>query len=120
VLKIKIVTILPVHKREPIRPNGNVRLLPPSDRRRDKNKKNIKIVVFTRFLYCIPFHHLVCVRTGELKSRIVEALSDATSKRKWGKRFEKFGLIGFADNSDDAYLEYNQSSSQKGLSAIYY
>ncbi|XP_025413049.1 uncharacterized protein LOC112685398 [Sipha flava] len=70
----------------------------------------------------LPPYAIVCNKklSGELKSRIVEALSDATSKRKWGKRFEKFGLIGFADNSDDAYLEYNQSSSQKGLSAIYY
>lgn len=60
--------------------------------------------------------------SGELKSRIVDALLDSTTNRAWGKKFEKFGLIKYADNSDEAYtdLEFSETLDSDGLHSVYY
>lgn len=60
--------------------------------------------------------------TGDLKSKIVNALSKATITKQWKDKFEKFGLIKFTENSSDAYteLEFNEPLDGNGLSSVYY
>lgn len=60
--------------------------------------------------------------SGEFKSKIIDALLSSTSKRTWARQFEKFGLVKFVNNSDDAYtdLEFSENLNGSGLSAIYY
>ncbi|NP_001155473.1 uncharacterized protein LOC100161110 [Acyrthosiphon pisum] len=72
----------------------------------------------------LPPYAIVCGKylNGDLKSRIVGALLKATITRSWKVQFERFGLIKFVENSNDAYteLEFDGPLDGNGLSSIYY
>ncbi|XP_022170719.1 uncharacterized protein LOC111034015 [Myzus persicae] len=72
----------------------------------------------------LPPYAIVCGKhlNGDLKSKIVDALLRATLTRPWKVQFEKFGLIKFVSNSNDAYseLEFTEPLGGKGLSSVYY
>ncbi|XP_050545665.1 uncharacterized protein LOC126907958 isoform X2 [Daktulosphaira vitifoliae] len=72
----------------------------------------------------LPPYPIVCNKNlnSELKSKIIDALLHHTSKRTWGNRFKKFGLIKFTENSDYAYaeMEYIEPQDNQGLCSIYY
>ncbi|XP_060839084.1 uncharacterized protein LOC132920597 [Rhopalosiphum padi] len=72
----------------------------------------------------LPPYAIVCGKNlnGDLKSKIVNALSKATITKQWKDKFEKFGLIKFTENSSDAYteLEFNEPLDGNGLSSVYY
>jgi len=72
----------------------------------------------------LPPYAIICNKflNGDLKSKIVDALLRASSKRTWAMKFAKFGLIKFVGNSNDAYaeLELNEPLGGNGLSSIYY
>ncbi|XP_072156510.1 probable ABC transporter phosphonate/phosphite binding protein PhnD2 isoform X2 [Bemisia tabaci] len=61
--------------------------------------------------------------SGELKSKIVEALLKATKTRLWGKRLEAFGIVGFQANHPDKYFSIRETYEvlkNKRLNNIYY
>ncbi|XP_025195877.1 uncharacterized protein LOC112595022 [Melanaphis sacchari] len=72
----------------------------------------------------LPPYAIVCGKNlnGDLKSKIANALLKATTSLPWKAKFEKFGLIKFAENSSSAYseLEFSEPLDGKGLSSIYY
>jgi len=86
-----------------------------------KDSNNITIL---QSVGALPPYAIVCGKklNGDLKSKIVNALSKATTTRQWKEKFEKFGLIKFIENSSDAYteLEFNEPLDGNGLSSVYY
>jgi ABC-type phosphate/phosphonate transport system substrate-binding protein len=72
-----------------------------------------------------PPYAVVCSKTlpVELKTKIINALFTISLKQTWADKFEKFGLIKFAVNSDDSYTDLGfteTTESNRGLSSVYY